>query len=242
MEIGAMSATSGSTSLSKELQEQLTLSKSVRVPVVVRKIIDAMAREISSLRSENDRLKLEVSVLSSKCMANCSDQPVTEKTATEVPERTPLSYEEVERLRSVIIGGVPELKSSNTRERVSYDYQSACNVLDFLGVECNPISAYRLGRPDQGHNRLLKVILLARVFQRFAVVRAPRLRFFPGGSVFLRKSLTPEQRKRRREERNASNVSRSSALPPDSSQTGPCTRPPTPHMARSNSCSGSSGN
>lgn len=238
-----MAATSASASLSKELQDQLAeLSKSVRVPVVVRKIIDAMAREISSLRSENDRLKLEVSALSSKSTANCVEQTVTEITAAEVPEKSPLSYEEVERLRSVIIGGVPELKSSNTRERVSYDFQSSCNVLDFLGVECNPVSVYRLGRPDQGHNRLLKVVLPARVFQRLAVIRAPRLRFFPGGSVFLRKSLTPEQRKRRREERNAGNVSRSSALPPDTGQVEPCTRPPTSFTARSNSCSGNSGN
>lgn len=107
-----MSATSGSTSVSEELQEQLTeLSKSVPVPILVSKIINAMAREISSLRTENDRLKLEVSVLSSKCTANCADQPVTEKTATEVPEKPPLSYEEVERVRLIIIGGVLELRS-----------------------------------------------------------------------------------------------------------------------------------
>lgn len=53
------------------------------VPVVVSKIIDTIAREISLLRSENGLLKLEVSVLSSKCMVNCVEQSVTEKIATD---------------------------------------------------------------------------------------------------------------------------------------------------------------
>lgn len=125
------------------------------------------------------------SLRSSKCTANCVEQPLTEKTAIEVSEKLLLSYEEVERLRSLIVGGVPELKSFNTRERVSYGFQSACNVLDFLGVECNPVSVYRLGRLDQGRNRLLKVVLPARVFHCFVVVPAPRLRFLPEESFFL---------------------------------------------------------
>lgn len=117
------------------------------------KIVDAMVREISSVRSENDRLKLEFSLLCNKFTANCVEHLVTERAATsEVPEKLLLSYGEVERLHSVIVGRAAELKSSNTREKVSNEYQTACNVHDFFGVECNPISVYRLGRLVELHN------------------------------------------------------------------------------------------
>lgn len=60
--INAASTTmTGPASLSKELQNQLNERyRSARVPAVNRKIIDAMAREISSFRAESDRLNHEV--------------------------------------------------------------------------------------------------------------------------------------------------------------------------------------
>lgn len=234
-------ASNESGSLSPELQDQLKeLSKSARVPVVVRKVLDAMAREISALRGENERLKQELSAVSNKCDQKALEPSSPNGAIADVPAKSPLPFEEVERLRSVVVGGVPELKSANTRERVAYDYQSACNIFDFLGVECNPVTVYRLGRPNQGRDRLLKVVLPARVFQRFAVLRAPRLRFFPGGAVFLRKSLTPEQRKRRREERMATSGGGTGAPPPGTVLSEPCTQSVSTNAA--SSVPGSQGN
>lgn len=59
-----------------------------------------------------------------------------------------------------------------------------------------------MGIPGQGRPRLVKVVLPASRFQREAVRRAPRLRFFPPQKgIYLRPSLTKEERDRWREAR-----------------------------------------
>ncbi|KAK6022978.1 hypothetical protein OSTOST_11304 [Ostertagia ostertagi] len=55
--------------------------------------------------------------------------------------------------------------------------------------------------PCHGQTDYLKVVLPSSYFQRLAVSRASRLRFFPGRGVFLRESRTNAERKRLREER-----------------------------------------
>ncbi|VDP23416.1 unnamed protein product [Heligmosomoides polygyrus] len=89
---------------------------------------------------------------------------------------------------------------------------NVCNILDFLNVDCSPVTVYRLGKKILP-NRPLKVVLPARVFQRAAVSRSCRLRFFSEHRVFLRESLSQEELKRRREERNATRADDSRASP-----------------------------
>ncbi|KAK6030842.1 hypothetical protein OSTOST_03015 [Ostertagia ostertagi] len=108
--------------------------------------------------------------------------------------------EELEGQRSIVISGIPECKSTSVRERKSYDYYHVCNIIDFLGIECNAVTLYRLGKPSQGKNRLIK-IMFSRVFQRIALRRAARLRFYSLKGIFLRESLTKKQRERRCEQR-----------------------------------------
>ncbi|XGW34434.1 hypothetical protein V3C99_018374 [Haemonchus contortus] len=199
--------------LPKELQEQVeAITKSSRIADGIKRVITAITRELQSLRLENIGLRQELD--SVRKLVPRESPPVTSVDTTSgdrgltasgsVPASTEagLPYHEMERLRSVVISGVPEVKSQSTRERLSYDYASVCNILDFLGIECNPMCVYRLGRPLIGKDRLLKVVLPSRVFQRLAVRRASRLRYFTGKGVYLRESLTPEQRRRRREERS----------------------------------------
>lgn len=98
----------GPASLSKELQNQLDeLCRSARVPTVVRKITDAMTWGISTLRAENDRLNHEVAALSNKCAVSAVETPILQNTPADASEKQPLSFEEVERLRSIVISGVP---------------------------------------------------------------------------------------------------------------------------------------
>ncbi|KAK6060752.1 hypothetical protein COOONC_01590 [Cooperia oncophora] len=61
-----------------------------------------------------------------------------------------------------------------------------------------PVTCYRMGRPRHGVPRLLKIVLPARKFQSLLLKRAPRLRFFPVKGVFIRPSLTWEERVQRR--------------------------------------------
>ncbi|KAK6050531.1 hypothetical protein COOONC_11964 [Cooperia oncophora] len=89
---------------------------------------------------------------------------------------------ESERLRSLVIAGVPELKDSVVMNRLCYDYNSVLNILAHLDIECLPVSVYRL-RPDSQCDGL--------------PVFAPSL----GEGSFLRESLSKPERERRREER-----------------------------------------
>lgn len=55
-----------------------------------------------------------------------------------------MSYQEIERRRSIVVGNIPKLAGRSLRTKMNYDYSSICNLLDFLGIECNPVSVYRL--------------------------------------------------------------------------------------------------
>lgn len=191
-------------SLDKHVRQLL---KAKSIPTCIKNVIEELVSQMSrlyrdnvNLRSELDSLKTSAAqvegpgqlVLSIDHSDVNSSLPVA-ASQTHVPvDKSIVSYHEIERRRSIVIGNIPEVASSNFRERLNYDYHSVCNVLDFLGVECNPLTVYRLGRPLRGKNRLIKVVLPSAVFQRMAVRRAPRLRHFVNGRVFLRESLPPE--------------------------------------------------
>ncbi|KIH68426.1 hypothetical protein ANCDUO_01239 [Ancylostoma duodenale] len=203
-------AASPDSSLSKDLQAQVQeIMRSTRVVECVRKVIAAITHELTLCRKENEELRGELEILRSNIPAepdSVETQPEMVADSQCPPPSSPpvlnLPYHEVERLRSVVISGIPELNSPRTKDRVNYDCECVCKILDYLNIECDPVSVYRLGRPQRGMNRLTKVVLPARMFQRLAVKRAPRLRFFCERGIYLRPSLTLEERKRRKEERN----------------------------------------
>lgn len=70
--------------------------------------------------------------------------------------------------------------------RVWYDFKSACcNVLNFFSVECEPLSAYRLGKPSVDIHRLFRNVLPLSVFQKQTSRNVYRLRLFPEYTVVL---------------------------------------------------------
>ena len=76
-------------------------------------------------------------------------------------------------------------------------------MMDFLGIECQPNSVVRMGRYDQAHSRLVKIVLPNSRFARMMLNRAPRLRNYPVQRLFLRPSLPKTERDRLRAERVA---------------------------------------
>ncbi|KIH68965.1 hypothetical protein ANCDUO_00700 [Ancylostoma duodenale] len=103
-----------------------------------------------------------------------------------------------------------EIKTANHKnaelptaaERLAHDFTCVTQLLDYLDVECKPTAVYRMGKMTTNYPRLIKVVLPASKFQKQAIKRAPRLRFFsPQRGIYLRASLTWEERQRRREER-----------------------------------------
>lgn len=199
--------------LSKALMDQVeAISRSSKVPVCVKKVIDAITTELSACRAQNEELKKELDALRSKVPPEAYSQEKSSSFLNTTLQSEPsrcghASAEELERQRSIVVFGVPESDSSKSRERVAHDFVNLCNIIDFLNIDCSPVSVYRLGKKSSpSHNRPLKVVLPARVFQRIALNRARRLRFFSDFRVFLRESLPPEELKRRREERNTTSV------------------------------------
>lgn len=184
------------------------VTRSSSVPRCVKKALGLLSRQISrlleekdklidELRKENETLRQTIASLEHKKMSPISFEPPALNNSS-VASYNIDSESEFERSRSVIIGRVPELKNAGIRDRVCYDFESVCNVLHFLGVQCYPSGVYRLGRPIEGGNRLIKVVLPSSKLQKMAVQRAKRLERFPLKVVYLRPSLPLEERNRRR--------------------------------------------
>lgn len=118
--------------------------------------------------------------------------------------------------RSIVLTNVPESSEPSAFARNSTDFNRVNQVLDFLGVECRPLSVFRIGRPQLNRPRLIKVVLPSSRHQAEAVRRAPRLRFFPlRKGIFLRPSLSRVERERMRAERLSAR-----GLQPDDRSTG----------------------
>lgn len=115
------------------------------------------------------------------------------------------SYEEKGRLRSIVISGVCESSSSSSVSRAVHDHDVVKQIFDHLGIECVPHVVYRLGKPTEGRARLLKVILPSTFYQKLTLRRSHRLRFFSCKGVYIRPSLTKQERDRNREARLARN-------------------------------------
>uniref|UniRef100_A0A0N4WS52 Tick transposon n=1 Tax=Haemonchus placei TaxID=6290 RepID=A0A0N4WS52_HAEPC len=112
---------------------------------------------------------------------------------------------EIEKSRSVVIIGLSELNSSSAIERANYDFQNVNSSLNHLDVECVPTAVYRMGKVNSSSTRprLIKIVFPASRYQKMAVRRAPRLRSFDPKGVFLRPSLSLEERLQYREARLA---------------------------------------
>ena len=148
-----------------------------------------LMEEIRLLREENLALKQKiVSLESSKAVSKIS---FSDSNSVDI-------FEERERSRSIVLECVPESPAFTAAQRVAHDFACVNQLLDYLDVECRALAVYRMGKVDQGRPRLIKAVLPASKFQKQAVQRAPRLRFFrPNRGIFLRASLTLEERMRR---------------------------------------------
>ncbi|KAK6032113.1 endonuclease/exonuclease/phosphatase family protein [Ostertagia ostertagi] len=98
--------------------------------------------------------------------------------------------------RSIVVSGVPESQSPNSVDRAHHDIQCI-----YSRIECIPSMVFRMGIKNSSRPRLLKVVLPSSRFQIETIKRAPRLRFFSQRGVYIRPSLTKEERERRREAR-----------------------------------------
>jgi hypothetical protein len=134
----------------------------------------------------------------------CTTQMDSEKNSP-MAERVCLENEvsacdEKERKRSLILSNLTECHRGGVHERVRYDLNMVIEVLRFLNVEAFPQAVYRLGRFSTRRTRLLKIVLPASLFQKQVLERVSFLKNFrvAGSKIFIRPSLTKEERNERK--------------------------------------------
>ncbi|VDL75969.1 unnamed protein product [Nippostrongylus brasiliensis] len=71
--------------------------------------------------------------------------------------------------------------------------------MDVLEVECTPVEVYRMGELDPTRSRLVKVVLPSSTHWRIALANAHRLRSANFRDIFIRKSMTVEERRKQYE-------------------------------------------
>lgn len=154
---------------------------------------DELLKENASLQSEIDKLRSEF-----VSKNNLSPQSSV--------SFSPMSFEEVERKRSVVISGIPESFAPIASSRVIHDIAHLRQLFDFLQIDCQPFCLYRMGRIS-GRPRLLKVVLPSSFYASLIIRRAPRLKNFPIRGIYVRPSLSKSERERLKSERSATTKS-----------------------------------
>ncbi|KAK6049246.1 endonuclease/exonuclease/phosphatase family protein, partial [Cooperia oncophora] len=127
-----------------------------------------LQEENESVRRKNSELISEVNSLNSQIIvlkkALSSHENFNQSQVSSQPSTLVNNFEEVERRRSVVIIGVKESSAALSSDRVLYDSSCVRQILDYLSVDCRPISIYRMGRFVPNKARLLKVVFPSSFF------------------------------------------------------------------------------
>ncbi|VDL62590.1 unnamed protein product [Nippostrongylus brasiliensis] len=147
----------------------------------------------------------DLSTLSSvdifKKVMELNKDPLVHHYLTTLAERIPREFSEAlegeKRGRSVVISGLEEARADLPPSARQKDLEGkVARVLDALDVECAPTEVYRMGRPDPARPRLVKIVFPSTAHFRRALANARLLRHAGFPDVFIRKSMTAEERKR----------------------------------------------
>ncbi|KAK6761547.1 hypothetical protein RB195_022568 [Necator americanus] len=145
-----------------------------------------------------------------------SKDPVISKMQVALSENIRMDFAEQfeadKRSRSVVTSGLPDSGSS---ERLGNLEEKVNDILLALNVSCRPVDLYRMGKPNASRPRLVKVVFPSQFYWRRELANARLLRGAGFPNVYIRRSVTPDERKREYElrqeahERNGGKVSRS---------------------------------
>lgn len=121
-----------------------------------------------------------------------------------------------ERQRSLVLLNLDEGACQSEYEANHYTANEVSKILRFLDVPYAAISTYRLGRKTLTHPRLVKIVLPSTAAKIEVLRRAKKLKFYETSGrpqLFLRPSMTQEERKRDYEERMRRKNCASAATP-----------------------------
>uniref|UniRef100_A0A0N4WGI1 Nucleic-acid-binding protein from transposon X-element n=1 Tax=Haemonchus placei TaxID=6290 RepID=A0A0N4WGI1_HAEPC len=135
-----------------------------------------------------------------KSVIELNHDPAIENMLIALSEKIPMKFADLiegdKRSRSIVISGLEEGQDGlrpSARQRDLED--KVAEVLVAVDVECRPVEIYRMGKPNSKHPRVVKVVLPSRVHRR-ALASARLLRDAGFPKVFIRRSMTEDERKR----------------------------------------------
>lgn len=136
-----------------------------------------------------------------KAIIEKNKDPEIDKMAKVVLDRLPHEMKETveaeKRGRSLVVSGLPEADEQlQPSAKQRYLEGKIREILDVLMVECNPVEVYRLGRPNDRFPRLVKVVLPSRSHWTTALSNSYRLRNSGFNNIYVRKSMTQEERRK----------------------------------------------
>ncbi|VDO36388.1 unnamed protein product [Haemonchus placei] len=135
-----------------------------------------------------------------KAVLERNTDPVIEKMLLALAEKIPKEMSELmeadKRSRSIVLSGLEEAPSHSLPSEKQRDLEAkVSDVLDVLNVECRPVEVYRMGKEDRSRPRLVKVLLPSRFHWRTALANARNLKSSGFANIFVRRSMTPDERK-----------------------------------------------
>ena len=90
--------------------------------------------------------------------------------------------------------GIPELKTSNSRERYEHDLKQVKLITKHLNVTCNVTDLKRLGKFSEGKDRTLIAKIDSDYAKRLILLSLRKMKDYKT-PVFISKELNPEERK-----------------------------------------------
>ncbi|XGW34903.1 hypothetical protein V3C99_018728 [Haemonchus contortus] len=139
-----------------------------------------------------------------KSIIELNQDPAIGNMLIALSEKIPMEFSEFlesdKCCRSIVISFLDEMQgAAPASARQSDVEEKVSTVLDALDVECRPTEVYRMGKPDPGRPRLVKVVLPTRSHWRRALANARLLRNAGLSNVFIRRSMTEDERRHENE-------------------------------------------
>lgn len=177
--------------------------------------ISAATKSLECLTSTNMDPSMKLALSSIQTCLKVAELSI-EQIKVEIKQN---SAAEQERARSLVFLGVSEAEGDKASLRAKKDISEVEDILDALDIQCVPNAVYRMGRRDKNNKfpRLLKVILPASVYQHMSLGSWKRNRDQMRKQdkwhhLLIRPSLSPEQLRLERAERDRRNFDRLGAL------------------------------
>ncbi|EYC35254.1 hypothetical protein Y032_1099g3603 [Ancylostoma ceylanicum] len=149
---------------------------------------------------DEDYTQMAPDVLIASISERCPD-PVVHKMLSALSGMIPRNMSELvemeKRSRSLVISGIEEPpETMRASERRKYLENKVTDILDAVDVDCFPSEVFWMGKPNSSRTRLVKVVLPSSFYWRRALANARFLRNSNFQGVFIRRSMSAEERKR----------------------------------------------